>query len=213
MDLKELLGKHGVDEETINSITADAEEQNLNVIVDNKNEPNFIPKSRFDEVNTQKNQFKTQVGELSDKLTTLKESTKGNEKFAQQIQDLQAEADKYKQQNESILLNSNIKLFAMQNNAINPEDIASFINKDELVIKGEEIIGLEDQINKIKESKPYLFNENKEVDKTEIKGVKTNATDGNPIKGKQLTMEDIDKMSVDEINDNWDAVQKVLNKK
>ena len=81
MDYKEIFGEElGTQIETV--IT----EKNLNLIIDDKEKPNFIPKARFDEVIGSKNQYKTQASELTSELETLKKSAKGNaelEKFYQ----------------------------------------------------------------------------------------------------------------------------------
>lgn len=67
---------------------------------------------------------------------------------------------------------------------------------------GQSIIGLDDQLKKVKEANDYLFEsegENPQI----VTGGKTNGT-------STLTMDQIRKMSTAEINKNWDAVQATL---
>ena len=67
MDYKEVFG-----EELGTQVESVVTEKKINLIVDNKENPGYIPKSRFDEVIGSKNELKTQVSELTNQLETLK---------------------------------------------------------------------------------------------------------------------------------------------
>lgn len=72
--------------ETLESV---AQAQNLNLIVDDKQKPEWLPKYRFDKVSEQRNQFKAQVGELSGKLEELHKQAASLPELQKQIEDLQ----------------------------------------------------------------------------------------------------------------------------
>lgn len=79
--LKELLAGKGFGDEDITKI-ADA-------IVEAKYVPeNYIPKSRFDEVNNQKNDYEKQIKTFTEQIDGLKKSAGDNEALKQQIEEL-----------------------------------------------------------------------------------------------------------------------------
>ena len=84
MDYKEVFG-----EELGTQIEGIVEEKKINLIVDDKEKPSYIPKTRFDEVIGSKNELKSQVGALSNELESLKKSAKGNEELTTAITELQ----------------------------------------------------------------------------------------------------------------------------
>ena len=81
MDYKEIFG-----EELAPQIEAVVSEKGLNLIVDNKEKPNYIPKDRFNEVINSKNELKTQVSELTNHLEEMKKSAKGNDELTKTIE-------------------------------------------------------------------------------------------------------------------------------
>ena len=153
MDFKEIFG-----EELAGQIEGIVTEKGLNLIVDNKEKPNFIPKSRFDEVIGSKNELKTQVSELGSQLDSLKKSAKGNDDLVAKIEELQNNSvDAQNRYNKSLIDNA-IKMEAIGNKAIDPKDLAKFLDYTTLKLDDEgNVEGLGDQFLALKESKPYLF--------------------------------------------------------
>jgi hypothetical protein len=150
---KEIFG-----EELWKQIEPIVTEKGLNLIVDNKNQPNYIPKSRFDEVNGSKNELKTQVGELSNQLDLLKKSAKGNDELTKQIEDLQKRNGDWEGKYKATLLESAIKIKAMAEKAKDAGDLIKFLDLSKLEIEESgNVKGLEDQLKLLKESKSYLF--------------------------------------------------------
>jgi len=152
-DLKEILG-----EELATQIEGVIKEKGVNLIVDNKEKPNFIPKSRFDEVIGSKNELKTQVGELSSELESLKKSAKGNDELVAKIEELQkSNTEAEARYNKNILENA-IKMKAIHEKAKDPSDLSKFLDYENLSLdENGEVKGLEEQIAGLKESKTYLF--------------------------------------------------------
>ena len=158
-DLKEILG-----EELATQIEGVIAEKNINLILDDKEKPAYIPKSRFDELVGAKNQFKTQVGELSSELETLKKTAKGNEEFEQAIQKLQDRNNEWESKYNKTLIDNAVKMEALHNKALDPSDLAKFLDYNELSLdEAGNVKGLKEQIDGLKESKAYLFEQDKKA--------------------------------------------------
>ena len=150
---KEIFG-----EELWVQIEKTVSEKGLNLILDTKEKPNYIPKSRFDEVIGSKNELKTQVGELSNQLNTLKESVKGNEVFTKQIEELQKKNGDWESKYKNTLLESAVKITAVREEAKDSNDFVKFLDMSKLEITDDGTVkGLAEQIAKLKETKSYLF--------------------------------------------------------
>lgn len=152
---KELFG-----EEVWAKVQDVVKEKGLNLIVDNKDKPEYIPKSRLDEVIGSKNELKSQVGELSGQLEALKKSAKGNEELTKQIETLQNKNIEWESKYKDTTLSSSIKVEALKLKAKDPTDIIAFLDKSKLEISEDgSIKGLDEQLKGLQESKPYLFGE------------------------------------------------------
>jgi len=152
---KEIFG-----EEVWAKVEATVKEKGLNLILDNKEKPDYIPKNRFDEVIGSKNELKTQVSELSTQLETLKKSAAGNEALTKQIEDLQKKNGDWEGKYKETLISGAIKVEALKIKAKDPNDVIAFLDKSKLEIGDDgSIKGLDEQLKKLTESKPYLFGE------------------------------------------------------
>ena len=159
MDYKEIFG-----EELGTQIEGVVAEKKINLIVDNKETPNYIPKTRFDEVITSKNELKTQVGALSNELESLKKTAKGNEELTNAIQELQNKNSEWEQKYNKNLIENNVKMLALQHKAVDPSDLAKFLDYDKLSLEESgSVKGLVEQIAELKESKSYLFEQDKKA--------------------------------------------------
>jgi len=159
MDYKEIFG-----EELAAKIEGIVAEKNINLIVDNKDEPSYIPKQRFDEVIGTKNQLKSQVGELSNELESLKKSAKGNDELTKAIEELQNKNSEWENKYKKNLIENAVKMQALQHKALDPDDLSKFLNYDSLELEESgNVKGLVEQISALKESKSYLFDLEKKV--------------------------------------------------
>lgn len=151
-DLNELLG-----EELFNQISEKLGDAKLII-----NDGNYIPKQKFDEVIGSKNEFKSQVGQLTSELEGLKKSAKGNEELTNAIQELQNKNSEWETKYNKTLIENAVKMEALHHKALDPSDLAKFLNYNELSLDEEgNVEGLKEQINKLKESKIYLFEQEK----------------------------------------------------
>lgn len=139
-------------------VEAVAKEKGVNLIVDNKEKPSYIPKSRFDEIIGSKNELKAQVGELSGQLELLKKAAKGNEDLTKQIDELQKKNGDWESKYKNTILESAIKLKAVQDKAKDPGDLVKFLDLSKLEIDEQGAVkGLDEQLIVLKEQKSYLF--------------------------------------------------------
>ena len=153
MDYKEVFG-----EEIAPKIESIVKEKGLNLIVDNKEKPEYIPMSRFTEVITQKNQVKAQADELIKQLDELKKTVKGNEEFTKTIEDLQKKNIDWESKYKNTLLESAIKIKATTEKAKDTGDLIKFLDTSKLEIdETGNVKGLDEQLKVLKESKSYLF--------------------------------------------------------
>lgn len=121
---------------------------------------NWIPKTKFDDVNTEKNNYKTQVDNLNIELGKLKKQLEDDDDASQTIADLQKQIKDKETEMEKIRKQNAIKLEVLK---ANPNDVADILPhlKDETIAIAEDgvITGLKEQLEALKESKAYLFKE------------------------------------------------------
>lgn len=180
--------KLGVDEELAKKLETASQEELKN----------FIPKARFDEVNTAKNTAEALVKERDNQLETLKNSTGDVESLKQQIATLQAD-NKTKDEAHA----KEIK--RLQREAVDNELLTTAKAKNSkaalaLLDAIEDTVDIEgyrtkrsEQITALQKSADYLF-EPKET-KKQMKGAKVgDGSDGDPT----ITKEQFNKMSYKE---------------
>jgi len=153
-DLNELLG-----EELFNQVSEKLGDTKLII-----NDGNYIPKQKFDEVIGSKNECKSQVGQLTSELEALKKSAKGNEEFEQAIQKLQDRNNEWESKYNKTLIDNAVKMEALHNKALDPSDLAKFLDYNELSLdEAGNVKGLKEQIDGLRETKAYLFEQDKKV--------------------------------------------------
>lgn len=148
MILKELLG-----EELYSQVMEKVGDKKIAIVSDG----NWIPKSKFDSVNEERREYKQQVeelnkrlGELQGKLKDNEAATKTIEELKKQIQDKETEIADTRKQNA-------IKLEILKARPKDVTDILPHIKADLVAIEGETVTGLKEQLETLKEEKPYLF--------------------------------------------------------
>lgn len=184
MSLKEILG-----EELYSQVTDKLGDKKIAIVSDG----NWIPKAKFDDVNTEKNEYKTQIDNLNQELGKLKEKLKDNDNANETIADLQKQIADKEIELEKTRKSNAIKLEVLK---ANPNDVADILPhlKDESISINEDgtITGLKEQLEDLKESKPYLFKE------VEPQGTGGSLGNGGRGTGKVITKEEFDKMSYSE---------------
>ena len=124
---------------------------------------NYVEKAKFDEATTAKSNLETQIKERDKQLETLKKTAGDKEKLESTIQQLQEEnkssKTKYEQDLKNLRIDSAVKL-KLTNTAQDVDIVASLIDKTKLIVSDDgTVAGLDEQINPLKQSKPFLFKE------------------------------------------------------
>jgi len=184
MSLKEILG-----EELYSQVADKLGDKKIAIVSDG----NWIPKNKFDDVNTEKNEYKTQIDNLNQELGKLKEKLKDNDNANETIADLQKQIKEKEEEMIKVRKQNAIKLEVLK---ANPRDVADILPhlKDESITINEDgtVTGLKEQLEGLKENKGYLFKE------TEPTGTGGSLGNGGKGTGKTITKEEFEKMSYSE---------------
>lgn len=198
MDLKELLG-----EELFGQVSAalkgkGKEGKDIDLII---NDGNYIPRSKFNEVNEKVKSLEGEITTRDEQLKTLGEKAKGNEELTKQITALTEANTKTKTEYEAklkdITLNTAIEKALTANQAKYVDLLTGKIDKSKLVLDGEKVVGLDEQIGTLKETFKDLFGETKIAGKDE-----------KPNPGGNPNQKPISEMSMDEYAKYWQEQNK-----
>lgn len=123
---------------------------------------NFIPKSRFDEVNESKKLLEGQIKAKDKELKDLGKKFEGNEDLASELATIKANSkkmeDDYKKQIADMQLNHSMEAVFNENKVKDAKLIKALLDMDKIKLDGDKLTGLDDQITALKESHDYLFN-------------------------------------------------------
>lgn len=139
-----------------NSLSTKLTELGYDVLINHREKAEFVPTSRLNDVVGQRDQFKSQATELNKQLQAMKDAAKGNEELQKQLQGLMDNNNKLLADLENTKVDTEIMLAAKD--AVNPKDVLVFVNRDNIKLgaKGE-VLGVEAEIKRIMQEKPYLF--------------------------------------------------------
>lgn len=142
--------------------------------------------SQVNELTQQANEYKSQLDKNQNELDKFKSSAEGNDELKQQVTDLQSQLDQNKSDSEQqiadIKKDSAIDLALTQSGAKNIKAAKALLDNDKLELTDDGVKGLDDQLNEIKESNDYLF-EQKEPSNPSGNG-KSATFNGNPSSGQ-----------------------------
>lgn len=186
-------------------------DKNQKVVIDDGT--NFIPKHRFDEINETNKNLKTQIKKAEDDLVELKKASGDNQELLDKIKSLEADNKKVKTEFEKSELTLK-KSLAVKEALLNAgavdadarELLLSKFKLDEIEFDQDgKIKDFDNKLKPIKEHKTLssLFGENK-FEGADHKDGLTPGANG------LYSMEQISKMSQEEVNANLDLVNKSM---
>lgn len=155
------------------------------------------------ELQAENDSLKQQLEQQSQALNDLQAKEGASEELKQQLTDLQAKFDTYKTENEANLArvtkSNAIRLALKDVDAHNSDDLAKFINFDEIELDEAGKPKLDKVIKGLKETSPYLFKQEEQVAQPKI------FAGGNPAASQNgLTKEDFKRMGINERQELFD---------
>lgn len=122
---------------------------------------NYVEKTKFDEAAAAKSNLETQIKERDKQLETLKKTAGDKEKLEATIKQLQEDnksaKTKYETDLKNLRIDSAVKL-KLSGTAQDVDIVAGLIDKTKLIVSDDgTVTGLDEQINPLKTSKPFLF--------------------------------------------------------
>lgn len=127
--------------------------------------------------------LKDQVATNQTELDSLKESAKGNEDLTNQLADLQAKLDQAKSDADARLAEQKkdfaIQLALKEADALDEDIVLGLLDKDTIKVGDDGLQGFNEQVEKLKESKPFLFQKEDSTETTPNIFTGGNAKGGN----------------------------------
>lgn len=155
------------------------------------------------ELQAENDSLKRQLEQQSQTLKDLQDKEGASEELKQQLTDLQAKFDTYKSENEANLAkvtkSNAIRLALKDVDAHNSDDLARFINFDEVELDESGKPKLDKVIKGLKEKSPYLFKQEEQAAQPKI------FAGGNPTASQNgITKEDFKRMGINERQELFD---------
>ena len=152
---------------------------------------NYVSKAQFNEKNDAYKSAKKEIENLTNDITSLSKTNEANEALQSQIKELQDAAAKreadYVENIKNMKIDTAIAKEVLQAGAMNQSILTGLLDRSKITYDNDTITGIQEQIQSLKESDPYLFKQDS------IKGV----TPGEPTPKTDngLTKEQFKKLS------------------
>ena len=158
MELKELLGEELYDQ-VMAKLAEDKNNKNIELLVNDKKENTYIPKSRFDTVIQQKKALGDKVDELEIQIEEISNSSEDVEAIKTQLAEAQTKLSDAKTEVQNIKKDAEIKLAIASSGAKKSDLIAKLLDASKVTLKEDGTVeGLKEQLESIKQDVPELFN-------------------------------------------------------
>ncbi|AHL70861.1 phage scaffolding protein [Bacillus pumilus] len=190
MSLKELLG-----DDLYDRVVEKAGDQKIDIVSNGS----WFPKERFDQVNNEKKDLKSQLDDRDRQLSTLQKQAKGNEDLQDAIEQLKKENKKVSEDYQKKLFNFALESALRDAKAKNIKAVKANLNVDGLELSDDKVIGLDEQLTALKESDSYLF-EAENDSSPGLAGRQPHVNPSAPLKGN-ITKEQFEKMGYSERED------------
>lgn len=117
----------------------------------------MVPRSRLNDKNTEIEELKEEISKRDKQIVKLQDSVKDDSEIQKELEELKNQNSEWETKYKETQLNNAVKL-AVAKEANDANDILAFINKDELELVDDGTVkGLDEAVETLKESKPYLF--------------------------------------------------------
>lgn len=125
----------------------------------------YVPIERFNEVNEEKKELKNQLEDRDKQLQELKVKAAGNEELTAKITELEElnkqTKEEYENKIAALRKETAIELALKDAKAKNIKAVKALLDLEKISLDGDKIIGLDEQLEGLKESDPYLFGQDK----------------------------------------------------
>ena len=179
------------------------EEETVQKVIDEHHDSLKEYKDKAEKAESLQEQLDTANAELSNRdeqITELQSKVGDNEELKQELQDYKDKNAEYDERLKELQLNNAIKL-SVAKDANDADDILAFIKKDELELQEDgKVKGLDEAVKSLKESKPYLFAEEKPTGRTPYDGGSSNGG---------ITQDQFNNMTVSEREDLFESNRKL----
>lgn len=122
---------------------------------------NTVPKNQFNEVNEVKKQLEEKAKNYETQLSKLAKDNKENDELQKQIKELQtqnkAKEEEYQAKFNQLKLDNALELALTKEGARNSTAVKSLLKLDLIKMDNDNLIGLSEQLTKLKETDGYLF--------------------------------------------------------
>lgn len=127
-------------------------------------EGEFIPKQRFDEVNSQVKDYKTQVEERDKQLSEIQQKVKGNEELSAELEKVRTNNKNLEQEYQNKLIETR-RNFAIESairsagvrNDKALKAVKALLDQEKIKFEEDTFKGIDEQVKELKESESYLF--------------------------------------------------------
>ena len=151
--------KDQLSEETYNAVTKELEGKDIKLA--NLSTGEYVSKGKYDALETQLNNTQTLLTDTSAKLEAAIANAGDNEALKQELENLkttnQTNLDNLKTEYESKLKTAAVMAEITKAGANDPADILPHIDMTAVTITDKGAVGLSEQLETVKTSKPYLF--------------------------------------------------------
>ena len=154
----EVLKDH-LSEETYSAVAEELKDKDIKLA--DLSSGDYVSKGKYDALETQLNNTQTLLTDTTAKLETAIKNGGDAAALQQEIENIknanQTEGANITAQYESKLKNAAVMAELTKIGANDPADIMPHLNMDAITVNDKGIVGLSDQIEPIKNTKPYLF--------------------------------------------------------
>lgn len=154
--LKDIIG-----EELYKQLPADKQKEYENKDYEDVSNGTYISKQRFDQVNEEAKTYKKQVGERDTQISQLKEEYKDVPNLKEKVTELETanktQKETYEKQLNDISFSNALEKGLSSFNVKDKTLIMALLNKENLKVDGDNIIGLKEQLEPLQKSHEYLF--------------------------------------------------------